>query len=431
LTRQDIILGAGVSGLAAAQASGLRAYEAEAAPGGICRSYYVRPGAEESLPARPSDGDAYRFEAGGGHWIFGGDPAVATFLCACAPMKSYRRRSAVYFPESGRLVPYPLQYHLSHLEPALAARALAEIRHSRLLACDRLSEWLEQTFGPTLTELFFAPFHAAYTAGWWTRVAPQDAFKSPLDLAQVERGARGDAVPAGYNQTFLYPESGLDALVSGLARDCRLACGRRVAGIDLAQREVAFADGGGARFERLLSTLPLDRMMAITGLDVDTEAWPCTSVLTLNVGALRGPRCPDAHWIYLPRTQSGFFRAGFYNHVEPHFLPAGRPDRVSLYIERAFRSGERPGPAETAAYARAAVAELQSWGMIGEPDVVSPTWVETAYTWSLPGSPWRSRALARLREHGISMTGRYGLWRFQGIAESVRDGLCAGAAFRP
>jgi hypothetical protein len=29
------------------------------------------------------------------------------------------------------------------------------------------------------------------------------------------------------------------------------------------------------------------------------------------------------------------------------------------------------------------------------------------------------------------MTGRYGLWRFQGIAESVRDGLCAGAALQP
>ena len=423
-------MGAGVSGLAAARASGLCVYEAEDAPGGICRSYYVRPGTEEALPARPSAGDAYRFETGGGHWIFGGDPAVAAFLSGCAPMRSYRRRAAVYFPESGRLVPYPLQYHLSHLEPPLAARALAEIRRTRISACERLSDWLEQTFGPTLTELFFAPFHAAYTAGLWTSVAPQDAYKSPLDLAQVERGASGDSAPAGYNQSFLYPENGLDALVSGMGRDCRLACGRRVAGIDLARREVSFVDGGGAQFERLLSTLPLDRMIAMSGLDVDAEAWPSTSVLTLNVGAPRGPRCPDAHWIYLPRTQSGFFRVGFYNHVEPHFLPAGRPDRVSLYIERAFPSGQRPGPVETAAYARAAIAELQSWGMIGEPDAVSPTWVETAYTWSLPGSSWRPRALARLSEHGVTMTGRFGLWRFQGIAESVRDGLCAGAAFR-
>jgi hypothetical protein len=40
----------------------------------------------------------------------------------------------VYFPESGRLVPYPLQCHLAHLEPTVAARALAEIRQSRAAA---------------------------------------------------------------------------------------------------------------------------------------------------------------------------------------------------------------------------------------------------------------------------------------------------------
>jgi hypothetical protein len=69
--------------------------------------------------------------------------------------------------------------------------------------------------------------------------------------------------------------------------------------------------------------------------------------------------------------------------------------------------------------------------MIGKLDVLSPSWVETAYTWSLPGSRWRELAMGRLLENGVCMTGRYGLWRFQGIAESVRDGLSAGAALRP
>jgi len=39
-----MILGAGMTGLAAGRASGFPVYEAEETPGGICSSYYVRPG---------------------------------------------------------------------------------------------------------------------------------------------------------------------------------------------------------------------------------------------------------------------------------------------------------------------------------------------------------------------------------------------------
>jgi len=61
-----IILGAGMTGLAAGYASGLPVYEAEEAPGGICSSYYVKPGSNKRLHKAPKDGEAYRFEIGGG-----------------------------------------------------------------------------------------------------------------------------------------------------------------------------------------------------------------------------------------------------------------------------------------------------------------------------------------------------------------------------
>jgi hypothetical protein len=35
-----------------------------------------------------------------------------------------------------------------------------------------------------------------------------------------------------------------------------------------------------------------------------------------------------------------------------------------------------------------------------------------------------------LAEHGIHSIGRYGTWKFQGIAESVQEGLYVGAALR-
>lgn len=426
-------MGAGMTGLALARATGWPVYEAQEEPGGLCASYYVRPGTAERLPHRPADDEAYRFEVGGGHWIFGGDPAVLRWLRTQVTMRTYARRSAVFFPEERRTVPYPLQYHLGHLPAAEARQALAEIEQPPGHPGRTMGAWLHQHFGPTLSRRFFDPFHALYTAGLWNDIAPQDAYKSPLHLDQVRRGLHGGADAAGYNTRYLYPEGGLDALSRRLAEGCDVRYDKRVVRVDAAERRVHFADGTEAAYEMLASTLPLDRMVALTdGIETEQPADPYTSVLVLNLGARRGPACPDAHWIYVPHSAAGFHRVGCYSNVDADFLPASRRDGgwVSLYVERSFPGGARPSEDEVAAYTQAVIDELQAWRYIGEVDAADPTWIDAAYTWAWPRSMWRSDALRRLAERDLHMVGRYGRWIFQGIADSLRDGLMAGTALR-
>ena len=161
------ILGGGMTGLAAGWASGLPVLEAEEAPGGICSSYYLRPGTQQRLPQPPPDGEAYRFEIGGGHWIFGGDPAVLRLIRTLAPTAAYERKSSVFFPDQNLYVPYPLQNHLGHLSKELRTRALVEILTTAKGKFRTMADWIVQSFGPTLTESFFGPFHELYTAGLW------------------------------------------------------------------------------------------------------------------------------------------------------------------------------------------------------------------------------------------------------------------------
>jgi hypothetical protein len=168
-------------------------------------------------------------------------------------------------------------------------------------------------------------------------------------------------------------------------------------------------------------------------MTVEQPADPWTSVLVLNVAAVRGRKCPDAHWAYLPGTSSGFHRVGFYSNVDETFLPRserGRRRVVSLYIERAFAGGDRPSSRAAADYAAAAIAELQGWGFVEDTLLVDPTWIDVGYTWAWPGSRWRAAAIAALEAEGIMPIGRYARWVFQGIAESIRDGLAAGAVAR-
>ncbi|HEX4132686.1 MAG TPA: FAD-dependent oxidoreductase [Pirellulales bacterium] len=424
------ILGGGMTGLAAGYASGAPVYEAAPEPGGICSSYYVRPGSTERLAQAPSDGEAYRFEIGGGHWIFGGDPVVLDLIRSFVPVKSYARVSSVFFHDTRRFVPYPLQNNLRFLPPAVAQAALTELVAPRQ-SFRTMKEWLRASFGPTLCELFFNPFHELYTAGMYERIAPQDAYKSPINLGEVIAGAFDAAKPVGYNTTYIYPEPGLNMLASRLGAGCDVRYGKRAVTIDAKAREVHFADGTSAGYEKLISTLPLHETMAMAEFTVDAEPDPYTSVLVLNIGAVRGPECPADHWLYNAGTASGFHRVGFYSNVDTHFLPRSaraENNRVSIYVERAFPGGKRPSAAEARDYSSAVVSELQRWGFIAEAEVVDPTWIDVAYTWSWPGSRWVPSAMRALQAENIFPVGRYARWTFQGIADSLRDGLFAGPA---
>ncbi len=421
-----------MTGLAASWISGRPAFEAAPLPGGICRCYYLRPGQAEPARTAPEDNSAYRFENGGGHWVFGGDRVLNAALGGFANWRRYRRKSSVFFPESKLFVPYPLQYNLRYLDPTLASWALDEMRRAPTAPASQgtptMASWMEQVFGATLTDLFFGPFHELYTAGLWREIAPQDGYKSPVDLSLVERGLREDVPEAGYNNTFLYPESGLSAFADALAARADVRCGMRVVRIDTAARAIEFEDGSTVDYSQLVSTLPLHHMLALTGLDAGERTDPCTAVLVLNVGGVRGADCPDDHWVYVPRSRSGFHRVGIYSNVDSGFTPAGLDNRASFYVERAFRAGQAPESAEVAAYSQSVLDELLEWGFLESAEAIHATWVDVAYTWSWPGSRWRETAMEKLAEAGILMTGRYGKWKFQGIADSLRDGMLAGAS---
>jgi protoporphyrinogen oxidase len=419
--------------LAAGWASGLPVYEAEEAPGGICSSYYVRPGTQERLHQSPPDEEAYRFEIGGGHWIFGGDPAVLRLIRKLAPAMIYERTSSIFFPDQNLYVPFPVQNHLSYFRKELRTKALVEILTTSRGKFRTMADWMVQSFGPTLTEAFFGPFHELYTAGLWKSIAPQDAYKSPVDAALVIRGASQATRPIGYNTSYLYPQGGLNALAQGLAQGCDVRYGKRVTKVNVPSKTVLFHDSSLVRYKSLVSTLPLNKMIEITGLKLPEEADPYTSVLVLNIGGVRGTQCPTDHWLYLPASQAGFHRVGFYSNVDVRFLPRSARaahNRVSIYVERAYLGGQKPTPQEVREYSQAAVRELQQWGFMGDAEVVDPTWIDVAYTWSWPGSKWRAAALQALEEHDIQMVGRYARWMFQGIADSLRDGLYVGAANR-
>ena len=428
---RDWILGGGMTGLATGLASGFTVLESLDRPGGICASY-VREG--------------YRFEVGGGHWIFGADPTMARLIGGASQIRSYRRRAAVLFlgaHEDTRdlrnvIVPYPIQNNLFALPKDLRQAALADLLDATPLDEGlSMALWLRQHFGAALCRIFFDPFHERYTAGLFREIAPQDGYKSPIDKVEVLRGVDRENTDAGYNATFLYPTSGLDAVSDWLAKHCQITYGAAVSRIHREDRTLELSDGRAVPYETLVATAPLNRIVEMAGLQAALGAPdPHTSVLVLNLGATL-PDTPlarhGAHWLYVPDSESGFHRIGYYSNVDSLFLPArchGDPGRASLYIETAFQPGQRPSPEATRALTSQIVAELRRSGLIDTVEAEDATWIDVAYTWRRRGSDWLPRALSACHAGGIEPAGRFGRWTFQGISASLKEGLLLGTVLR-
>lgn len=431
---KNVVLGAGVTGLIVGLISGLPIYEAEEIPGGICCSYYV--GRECLRRAHGSvDADTYRFEIGGGHWIWGSDLFVGRLINCITTVKSYVRKCSVYLPAQDLLVPYPIQNHLRYLGSKKATQILREMieASSSKQSVATMDEWLRANFGFTLCELFFDPFHKLYTAGLSKSIAPQDAHKSPVNVSLAIQGALDEAPAVGYNVSFVYPEEGLDTFAGRMAAKCEVHYNKRAVHIDIGDNVVYFQDGSAIHYEALLSTLPLNRMMEMTGLTLQEKQDPYSSLLVINVGAAKAQRCPNDHWVYIPRSKADFHRVGFYSNVDASFLPASardRHDRVSIYVEKAYPQGQKPNHGEIKALCSDVVRELQEWKWIGNVEVMDPTWIDVAYTWSFPRSTWVEQASRLLADCNIYQVGRFASWSVsKGIADSVREGALAGAAF--
>ena len=367
---KTIILGAGITGLSAGVKTGFPVYEAKEVPGGICRSYYK---------------NGYSFENGGGHWLFGGDLNSLNFIKQFGILEKYIRDSGIYFNNT---IPYPIQTALND-DPCVLPGSM--------------KHWLLERFGKELCNLFFFPFNEKYTANLYNFILSENEYKSP----EPRKG--------GYNSTFHYPKEGLDTLVDNMAKQADVRYNKKAVRIDLSDKVVEFEDGEKFIFDRLISTLPLVKTQELCG--VKDKMLPHTSTLVLNIGAEKGKNCPKEQWLYIPHSKSGFYRVGIYSNVSDRFAPKGK---ASLYVEKSyFESFESE---EYLGYENRVIEELQDWGWIGAVDVVDPNWIEYAYTWLHRDSDVQG-SIDWLKEYGIESIGRYGKWKFQGIMDSVSDGL--------
>jgi protoporphyrinogen oxidase len=336
-----------------------------------------------------------------------------------------RRDASVWL--GGRFVPYPLQYNLHRLPPQAQRDAVVGLiraaRETREPA--NFLDWIGNAFGDGLARHFMVPYNEKIWAApletmsldWIAERVPRpDLERAILNLLD----ARDDS-EWGPNALFRYPRTGgIGAVwraVGDRIGEDRIALHREAISIDASVRRVRFADGGEERYDALVSTIPIDRLVALAGLDALRPAAGRLVSTTVHVVGLgvRGETpamLRDRMWVYFPDPTVPFYRATILSNFSPENVP---PGHWSFLLE-VSESEARPLQDREALVETVIAAALRE-GFVARRDDVVATWRSIAD----PGYPTptkdRDRLLASihpvLEKERIFSRGRFGMWKYE------------------
>ena len=428
-----VILGGGLTGLSAAwHLDGVESLvlERDAEPGGLCRSF-----AE----------DGFTFDCTG-HLLHLREPRFRDLVERLAPgaFAAHERRAQIF--SKGTFTPYPFQANLHGLpvdtvKDCVAGFVEALLRREKAGEPDpqraTFKEWVEAIFGAGIAQHFMLPYNAKLwrvdldeiECGWVSWSIPRPTLREVLD------GAFGATVRGlGYNPTFLYPRrGGIRALPDAFARRVpAIRTGSAVETIDARRRVVRLRGGETIGYERLVSTLPLDRLLQSTeGLPDEMGAigrrLRSVRVLNICLGIAR-PRLLDAHWVYFPEPEYSFYRIGFPSNLAPGMAPRGC---ASVWAERSLLPGEPFDEQEVIATTtddlrRAGILRARDRVVFARVGVLDPAYV----LYDRHRARHVPRVLETLREHGIDSTGRFGAWEYSSMEGAMRAGADAADRLR-
>jgi protoporphyrinogen oxidase len=424
--RSVVILGGGLTGLSAAAHLGsidTLVVEREPETGGLCRSF-----AEAG----------FTFDCTG-HLLHLRDARIRALVEGLAPGAFTRHERRALIHSKGVLTPYPFQANLHGLPLPVVKECVAgfvEALESRARDGEpditRLSfrQWVEATFGSGIAAHFMLPYNAKLwridleevECGWVAWSIPRPTLSEILD------GAFGTTVRGlGYNPTFLYPrQGGIQTLPDALAAHAgEIRTGAAVRAIDARRRVVTLGGGEEYTYDALVSTLPLDRLLAMTtGLPAALPAagrkLRAVRVLNISLGIDRAG-VSDAHWIYFPEPEYSFYRVGFPSNLGSTMAPKGTS---SLWAERSLLRDETY---DENAVVDQTVADLKRAGLLRAGDrviyrkvgVLDPAYVifDQFRARNLPA------ILETLRGAGIHSAGRFGAWEYSSMEGAIKAGI--------
>jgi UDP-galactopyranose mutase len=432
---QTIILGAGPTGLSAAYhlGKGSLLLERKATVGGWCRSI---------------EDKGFTFDYAG-HIMFSNDPYVLELYKKLLGDNMHWQNREAWIYSKNVYTRYPFQGALYGLPPEVLKECVVgaiEARFGPLKKEDRraapntierrgnanyigeakppqnFEEFIYKVWGAGVAKHFAIPYNQKLWAvplnemetSWLGNRVPMP------DLEEMIEGAlKPVAKPMGPNARFGYPlRGGFQALMDGflplLEGDMELNAD--VVAISPSRRTVTLKDGRSYRYENMISTLPLPKLVEAIGSEAPQELQAAAkglrhvSVRCVNLGIGRA-NISEKHWVYYPED-TVFHRIFLQGNASPY---CNAPGGFGLTCEITY-SEYKPLPCEGEALIQRCIDDCIRVGMINKDDsILAANEVDMPYAYVVYDHARASNVeLIRswLAEVNIVLSGRYSEWEY-------------------
>jgi protoporphyrinogen oxidase len=322
-----------------------------------------------------------------------------------------------------RFIPYPFQNNIRYLDPKDRDRCKHGLRNLRKNTPGNFKEWILNTFGMGIADLFLIPYNTKIWAyppeklsfSWvGERVSVVDVKKIKDTVAHGKEDSSW-----GPNNFFRFPSSGGTGVIwrkvaQTIRQDARFL-NYEVSDIDTGKKCIRFTNGHTEKYDILITTMPLDRLMKVTHFFPKLKSkllHSSTHVIGIGLKGQPPSFLKTKSWIYFPEPQHPFYRATIFSNYSKNNVPDSTL-YWSIMLEVSDSSHRRINGFKLK---NSAIHSLLSMGFISSRKSIVDYWYHyEPYGYPTPTVD-RDDALdilLTLEKSDIYSRGRFGAWKYE------------------
>lgn len=401
----DVIVGAGVSGLAYA---GFSQYEClllekDAEIGGYCKTIKW--------------GDFVWDYSG--HFFHFRDTFLEDYICRNMVHDDIRyceKHTQIFYRQ--KYIDFPFQKNIHQLDQDEFIDCLYDLFTTTGNDYFTFKQMLYAKFGQSIAEKFLIPYNEKLYACDLNRldVDAMGRFFPYADKEEIIRNFK-KTNNNSYNSHFTYPRGGAIEYVKSLASyigKSNICLNECVKSIDVTEKTIK-TDKRELKYDNLISTMPFPLLMQCCSMEYDTDIYSWNKVLVFNLGFDKKGKDVFILRIYVPSKDFCFYRVGYYDNIFA-------TKNMSLYVELGF--GKNTDVIDVEYYKEKVLDDLKKAGIITDHKLIASHFVimDPAYVHitkeSIRDVEEKKKVLAR---NNIYSIGRYGSWTYCSIEDNILE----------
>ena len=402
----DVIVGAGVSGLAYAGFSNNECLllEKDAEIGGYCKTIKW--------------GDFVWDYSG--HFFHFRDTFLEDYICRNMVHDDIRyceKHTQIFYRQ--KYIDFPFQKNIHQLDQDEFIDCLYDLFTTTGNDYFTFKQMLYAKFVQSIAEKFLIPYNEKLYACDLNRldVDAMGRFFPYADKEEIIRNFK-KTNNNSYNSHFTYPRGGAIEYVKSLASyigKSNICLNECVKSIDVTEKTIK-TDKRELKYDNLISTMPFPLLMQCCSMEYDTDIYSWNKVLVFNLGFDKKGKDVFNNWIYVPSKDFCFYRVGYYDNIFA-------TKNMSLYVELGF--GKNTDVIDVEYYNEKVLDDLKKAGIITDHKLIASHFVimDPAYVHitkeSIRDVEEKKKVLAR---NNIYSIGRYGSWTYCSIEDNILEG---------